>query len=296
MNNQEKLAQITQLTKKLKLTKLEQKRLCKDLEAVQKRLETREYRLGGFNMNVFDVPDRTREFYIYLKFYCDIGLSWKHIFSGLKVNRYKEIIDLCPGYTPKIELGLFYSNYKGTLFVIDKDKNAIKELNDLLALFQPAFQIKPIIIDLFQKTPKKGLFVTGNHFIDDFALSYFAQKWKIKISDIYEKEGMAVSTWNKIIAKKEHLKEVVEKTAKVIAKCVEKQGYICLTQYESYMERLLGLKKVTKFNELALKEIKKILIEKHGFQDEHHIVNKALKNKRTYLKSNHFILLKNVSN
>lgn len=274
---EDSLRKILSLTKK-NFTKVEEKRLNNDLETLIERIEKKEYTRGGFSKNKFDVPDRTKEFYVYTNFYCDIGKNWAQILKHYDVNNYSEIVDLCPGYTPKIELALFYLGYKNKLTVIDKKVSFLSDLEKFTRLFNPLFKIEKKGIDLFGKFKSNYRFIIANHIIDDLAMDHFATKFGIKIEDIYRDENIVKEFWRKIIAnKKQNIPEIADKIAKMLMKIVAPGGYLFLSQYKSYMEKLLNMNEVPFFN----KKVLKVVVEKlsqNGFVNDRATIEKALKN------------------
>ncbi|MCX6733448.1 MAG: hypothetical protein NTX63_01405 [Candidatus Peregrinibacteria bacterium] len=268
---------IQKLSAKRGLTNVEKKRLEKDLQAVSERLQKKEYQKGGFSMNKFDVPDRTREFYVYLQFYCLIGKTWAAVLNELHIEKYKEIVDLCPGYTPKIELALFYLKYKGKLTILDKDRNAMNELEKFLALFEPQYTINKKTVDMFRSRAKKYKMVLANHIVDDLVIDYFSSKWSISSHDLYEKEGQFQALWQRVLEhEQDHYVEILPQIVRALEGYVETKGWICITHYKSYMEKLLDLENATRFTRKLLKGVIAELIKK-GFKNHEEIPAKAFK-------------------
>lgn len=250
------LEEIRKFARKKRVTHLERKRLGKDLEVVYDRLRKKEYQKGGFATNKFDVPDRTREFYIYLEFYCIVGKTWAALLKEFGINRFPEVVDLCPGYTPKIELALFYLNYRGKLIVIDKDVKAISELEKFMELFHPSYTLVKRSANLFAENRKTYDVVLANHAIDDFVIHYFAQKFSVSLRDIYETEGTFVGLWKRILKnKKQNLEEMEQVIVKMLESLVKKNGWLFAAHYKSYMERLLDMNEVAQFNRVLFQRV-----------------------------------------
>ncbi|EKD93366.1 MAG: hypothetical protein ACD_28C00162G0004 [uncultured bacterium] len=257
--------EIQQWVDRKKLTQLEQKRLTKDIEAVVSRMKKKEYQKGGFTTNVFDVPDRTREFYIYLEFYCHLGKTWASLLREIDMSHCKEVVDLCPGYAPKIELGLFYAGYTGKVILLDEDTHAMTELIKFLDLFKPEFQLQKKKINLFGRLRKSYPLVLGNHIIDDLVIYFFAQKFGLTLTELYEKEGTFSNLWQKILSQpKAHLDEIFPGVLNIFHTIVAERGWLILSHYKSYMERLLDLNAATQFNRRLFKKLIKALCQQ-GF-------------------------------
>ena len=217
------------------------KRLSKDLIAISQRLDKDEYETSGIVENIFDVPDKAKQFYVHMATYAEIGKSWSRIFKKLPINNF-EVVDICPGYAPKIELGLLYSDFKGKVIILDKDSRAVSSLRRFMSLFNPKFSIELCVYDLFLDQGRKFNFVVGNHTLDDLILCYFANKEGISLLDLYEKEGEFIKMWNNILINPQrNCKEITTKLTYIFTSLIEHGGYLCLSQYKSYMEKMLGL-------------------------------------------------------
>lgn len=282
---------IAELAKK-KINNLENERLNYDLETIIERINKKEYQKGSFSKNKFNVPDRTKEFYVYTNFYCDIGKNWAKLLKPFNVNKYSEIVDLCPGFTPKIELALFYLGYKNQLTVIDKKISFLGDLEKFTKLFNPHFKLVKKKLDLFSNFKSRHQFIIANHIIDDLAMDHFAKKYEFKIDDIYQNENCMKNFWQKIIADKEkNISEISDLIAEIFIKIVDSKGYLFISQYKSYMEKLLNMNSVPYFNKKVLKVVVDKL-SKSGFTNDRAIVKKALANYKGHFKAEDCYVLK----
>lgn len=222
-----------------KLSKNAKDKLMIDLNAIRIRLEKGEYETSSITQNIFDVKSATQQFYKHIETYAQIAKSWSSVLSNFPLNKYHEILDICPGFAPKIEIALYYCNYKGNVIVLDKEKESTQELMKFMQLFNPKFKITPLTQNLFSPINTQFSFVIGNHVIDDLILLYFADKFYPK-ARIYENEKDFIDLWQKILeGKQKNLKEIVEIITPVFIKLVKKRGYLCLAQYKSFMEKML---------------------------------------------------------
>ncbi len=270
------LEKINRLTRSRKLNGVEEKRLIQDLDAVYKRLDRKEYRKFSYAMNSFDVPERTRQIYTEVEFYTKIGKTWEQLLKQVNVRKYKKIVDICPGFTPKVELGLYYLGYTGEIVILDKDTKAITQLKNFMDLFNPQFAITKLNEDLFKPSKQKFELVTANHVIDDLVLAHFAGREGISLYDLYETEGEFSKLWKTIL---ENEKSSIEKIVPVIVDAltglVDNQGTLILSQYTSYMEKLLRLKEISAFNKKVFRLVISELTQK-GFVNDVEAVEKAL--------------------
>lgn len=269
---------IKSLLIKRKLSKIEEKRLVQDLEAVFTRFDRHEYKKFSYSSNVFDIPDRTRQIYAEVEFYTIVGKTWMQLLKQLDIQKYPKIADICPGYAPKVELALFYLGYTGNVIVIDKDVNATAQLIRFMNLFNPKFRIMKFKANVFKNPRKKFPLVTANHIIDDLILAHFSEKAGISLNTLYEKESEFTKLWHEILKKEESsIEEIVPIIVRSLERLVEENGILLITQYVSYMEKLLNLKDVSRFNKKVFKLIIKSLM-RHGFVNDRKAVNNAFSN------------------
>jgi hypothetical protein len=262
-----------------KLTKIEEKRLLNNLDVIYDRLRKGEYKKTSFSKNKFDVPNRAKEIYTDLQFYSLLGKTWAQLLEPLEINKFTKIVDLCPGYTPKIELALFYLGYKGEVIVLDNDVESVTELKKFMALFNPQFAITERIVNLFNPSKEKYQLVLANHVIDDLVLSHFSQKKGVSLKNIYEKEGALIDLWKYILSNKEsHLNEIIPRIASVFDQLIEKNGLLCMSHYKSYMEKILDMDDAAGFNREVFKQVAQEL-SLRGFVQEGNVVENLKKYK-----------------
>jgi len=82
-------------------------RVQDDIDDIVARIGTGEYLLRNFSKKGrFDVAGRMKEFFVYLDSYKQIGKDRREIFSVIELNDTQTVANLCPGRSPKVELGL----------------------------------------------------------------------------------------------------------------------------------------------------------------------------------------------
>lgn len=288
MNDINKLQKIFD---KKRLSEIATKRLSRDLEAMCKRFEKDEYEISGMTENLLDIPDTFKRLYSHIETYAKIGKTWSHILNKLPINKYDTVIDICPGYSPKVELALFYVKYKRKVIIVDKDTEAVNDLMKFMELFHPQFTIIPFIHDLFLPTKNQFPFVIGNHIIDDMLLYYFAKKYKSTTKELYAKEEKFISMWNKILEKeKDNQNEIVSKLTQILTRLVSPDGYLCLSQYKSYTEKMLDLDQAYLFSKKVFNEIVENLCRTDFVKIN--VGNKRSNKKDSYFKQKETAILK----
>ena len=250
------LTELRLLLSKKMLSQDAKKRVRTDLSAIIQRLDKNEYETGGIVENIFDVPETFKRMYKHIDTYSKIAKTWSSILSNLPINKETNILDLCPGYAPKVELALFYLRYKGMVTILDEDSASVKQLVKFMELFNPQFKIKILKQDLFSPTKEKFPFVIGNHIIDDLILYYFAKKSNLNINKFYENEQEIVGFWKRIfIDKNENQREITQKISDTLCPIVAVGGYLCLSHYKSYMDVMLDLEKEYLFSKYVFNNV-----------------------------------------
>lgn len=258
------------------LSSLELKRTREDLETVYARLRKREYKIGGYSTNRFDVPDKTLEIYVNIEYFGKIGKTWSRIFNRLQVSKYKNIADVCPGYTPKVELGLYYSGFSGTVDVIDADKKSLSQLVKFVSVFRPEYTLRVRCKNIFTPSNISYDVVTANHVLDDMILWYFAKKFGLTLDEIYASEEKYMHVWKRILSEKEtYIREITPLLVNSFDSLVKKSGYFCLAHYSSYTDRMLDQRKAYYFTQTVFRRVTEELIS-CGYKNEKSLVKKAL--------------------
>lgn len=270
---------------------LEEMGMSRDLETIVQKLEKGEYEKGFVNANKFDIGTRTEGLFREMEFLLQLGHDWEQILKALPLSNYSKIVDLCPGYTPKIELGLFFQKYDGKIYVLDIDSKSINSLARFIKLFGPEFRVIKKKENLFGKIGSSYDLVLGNHVIDDLVVYYFTNKSGITLKDFYANEEVAIEVWKKILGSRSaNVKDVSVKIADIFGKITNKGGTVCLTQYESYAEKLFGLKEAYLFNKEVFAKVKSILI-KRGFDADDQTVSKSFRGYKGHFGKRDCILL-----
>jgi hypothetical protein len=283
---------IVDFSRKNNLEILERRRLLDNLQTIYRRLIKRDFQKYGYSENRFDIPNRANEFFTELEFQALLGKTWECILKEININSYSHVVDLCPGYSPKIELGLFYLQYKGEVVAIDGDSHALSMLVRFMDLFNPQFKISKKIVNLFGRFKGNYDVVLANHIIDDLVLCYFSQKLRIKHRDIYSKEENVKIIWKHVLSdKKTNLDMMSTVISKMFNQLIEPKGIICITHYKSYFDKLLDADKAYKFNQELLKKIVAEL-KHNGFSDDKDIVKRAFEKKKGHFGVDNCIVLR----
>src|SRR3972149_3325364 len=129
----------------------------------------------------------------------------------------------------------------------------------------------------------------GNHIIDDLILHYFAKKAGINTNEFYENEQALVDFWKRVLLNKnENQKEITQKISDIFKTIIANGGYLCLSQYKSYMDKMLDLEKEFLFSRAVFTKIIKNLMRSE-------FINLNVKNyeaKNQYFSAHDVVILK----
>jgi hypothetical protein len=225
----------------------------------------------------------TKDLPMRLDYYQYAAETWQQIFKEIDFSKIHKIIDLCPGWSPKIEMALLKTSFSGKLVFVDK---SIKNINNFQELFEPfvcKFMIETDHIDLFKN--KKYLskinhdfdLVVANHIIDDLILDLFFDKHGLRFSDknFFEKPALMRKTWKEILKDKKIFKEAEVMFKKMLLNIVKPGGYVLITQYLGYQENLYGLEEVYLKCKSLVENTKKNLIKEKIFKEDNILIKKA---------------------
>jgi len=266
--------------------------LLRDLKAIERRMKSGEYADTDFeNRNSFDIPRRTREFFRYFRGYMRQAQTWKVLLKNLPMNSFPSLINICPGWAPKIELALHLSGYEGQVILFDKNQDSLTSLMDFLEFFEPRFTLKTVLSDVYSLPKPTAKLVIGNHILDDLLLNKFCQDHNLILEDVYESESTYKEIIQKIMTRKLS-KEFIAETAQALQAFCEPGATLILTQYPALAETDLTLTDWTRFCHDFLLALKAIFLQL-GAVDEGTTVLKGLETQTAkYFSAEHAIVLK----
>jgi hypothetical protein len=228
----------------------ERANLARDLGAIVLRLRAGEYATTDFIApNVFDVARRTHEFFEYMRGIDRVAWRAAELIRPVLSSDVREVIDLCPGRIPKVEMALMRLGFEGIVTLVDKDEEAVAELESLVAMFAPRFSMRMHTEDIFGRAdhPSADL-VIANHVLDDALVDRYAARLGLDPTGFYEDEAELRRSWALIMgARAEILGDFPATFARAVERFVRSGGRLLLTHYQSYVETLLGGAEVSTF-------------------------------------------------
>ncbi len=220
--------------------------LAVDLRAVERRLESGQYQESDFAArNIFDVARRTREYLTYLQGWQRQAVQWAELLRAADPEP-TDVLDLCPGPAPKVELALCRLGFRGRMRVLDKDEPSLVALANFMTLFSPSFSIEGVRGDVFDDPPRaQSPLVVANHAIDDLVLDLWSTRSGASTLDLYEDETKLSEAWRALLSESRAvLRSMPETIAAALGRHVTPNGKLVLVQYPSHHEGLLGVEGV----------------------------------------------------
>ena len=215
--------------------------LHSDLVAMQQRLASGDYMQTDYlNRNVHDVYRRTMEFFFYFESYHRLARTWQQVLELLDIHSTQSILDICPGWAPKIEMALVYLGYKNRVHILDQDKSVMRICENFLNFFNPQFKVFCHPKNFFEHEEQRTELVIANHVLDDLLLERYSHFSGQTLSEIYRSEASFVEVTAKIPDwQKTHWPEVVKEIADALSRFVCSGGLLILSQYPSLSDQNL---------------------------------------------------------
>lgn len=203
--------------------------------------------------------------------------TWIEIFRQLDFKNIHTIIDLCMGWSPKIELALLQTKFEGTLYVVDKSKENLLLFSHLIEPFEKKYKIAHKTLDICNANASvlQGDLLIGNHVIDDIFLDRYITKNGLTHLNLYESPGTQKKTWDSIIVDELFIQETHNAFLHFILSSVREKGCVILAQYPGYEEKLYDLSQGYRFTKYLLQRLRKELVE-IGFNDLTSTISKKL--------------------
>lgn len=192
--------------------------------------------------------NHTRNFPSRLDYYQSCTETWAEILKLLAVDRIKTIFDICCGWSPKIELALTRTSFRGNVILIDKSRENLAILHQFIDPIGKGFTITDLPIDILhiqsrlKLSPIQADVIILNHVIDDLVVEYFSPPKNLTQTDKYYSDmNLLKSLWAKIVNQKTLQKQFLVQITNSLLSLSRKNTYILIAQYQGYQEKLYHL-------------------------------------------------------
>lgn len=174
--------------------------------------------------------------------------TWQYIFQQIDFSTINTIIDLCPGWAPKIEMALLKTNFKGTIYAIDENKDHLDTFHTLIDPFEKQFDIQlcNTSIDQIDKTTISVVdLIIGNHIIDDLLINQLSKSSNNSFTSVLTSPNNQVLVSQLITNHPFIINDVSYLLLNLVDTLLSKNGYLLLSQYTSYTDKLKNRSDIT---------------------------------------------------
>ncbi|KTD53764.1 hypothetical protein Lsan_4174 [Legionella santicrucis] len=264
------------------LSSVEKENITRDFKLLLSFIESGEYKNTELlHRNRFDTQKRTYEFFSYIQGYNRQAMDWFEFLQNIPLKEITSILDIGPGFSPKLALALKRANYEGLLTLLDKSEIALNGLKQFLEMMGVSFDIRFLCDDFFNGAHCSYQLVAANHLFDDLIIDAYCSSKQMPTKQIYEDETVFIKTTEDIMLEFDKTRFLMS-ISSVFSKTVAKDGYLLFRNYKGLTEQALELSNwheyVSNFFEdvilLLQKEGMTILERKNGFVLLKNLINR----------------------
>lgn len=168
-----------------------------------------------------------------------MGLVYSKIIKSYDMD-IKTVVEFAPGFRYKIAYALKKINFKGTIYIIDSNKNVISFVKKKYKSILPESKIVTISKDLSEAIkiiPKKIDLFVANHSIDDMIISKYLDENKLKkaFDNTEESKQILIDCWNTLREEDNLLLDINTRVLNDFIKLFESIQFklIVMSQYKS---------------------------------------------------------------
>jgi len=236
---------------------------------------------------------------IRLDYYQYATETWRKILDKLNFRNLKTVFDLCPGWSPKLELALLETDFSGILYAVDKSKDNLNILKNLIEPFPKKFIVKYIQADILNLSKAfsdlSADLILANHIVDDMLLDNYLKGNHSNI-ELFENPVLLKKTWHKILNQDNNFTQIKERLKEILASRLNPGGYLLLAQYLGYQENLYKLREAYRKCKGLVGNLKTDLLKTGEFVEEKEIITSAfLEIKNPYFPKDDILCLKKLA-
>jgi len=229
---------------------------------------------------------------IRLDYYQSATETWRKILGKLNFRKLKTVIDLCPGWSPKLELALLETDFSGILYAVDKSKDNLNILKSLIGPFPKKFIVRYMHADILNLskvfTNLSADLILANHIVDDMLLDNHLKGNRSNI-ELFENPVLLRKTWLEI----SDFTGIKDGLKRILASKLNPGGYLLLAQYLGYQENLYKLWGAYKKCKGVVDSLKTDLLKTGEFVEEKGIITSAfLEIKNPYFPKDDILCLR----
>lgn len=271
---------------------LELERVGRDLRLLVERLRTREYLRTSFNKrNLLNIIDRTEEIFSDLAFFSSVGRMWQDILKKINIPAKGKVLDIGCGFFPKVELGLLYSGFQGSVTLLDANAKALGGAGRFLEFLHIPFKYRVTSRSIWQVCKIRFDLIAANHVLDDLVLADYCRRRRLNLKNIYSSEDLFKDTWGKIIEDPERPFDLINELATHLTKLVVRGGHVAFVDYPSFSHRSLKLRRLLNLS-LKFSETLRSALKSKGFKSVKLFSAKQARYDRLVIREDHCVVMR----
>lgn len=223
------------------LSKEEQAHLELDLRLMHNFLDAKEYQHTAlWHRQQLCVQKKNHEYLGYIHGCYQQAMEWKNFLQSLPIENISTLLDIGPGFSPKIEIALKKLQYHGQLTILDCTDNEFEKLQSYLNLFDIDYEVVFVKDNLISLKAERFDMIVTNHFLDDYLLNEYCKIEAQCIQSIYSNENYFKEATQQIIHRMDY-KLFVMQLVHAFLRLTKHQGFLVIRHYQSLTEKILEL-------------------------------------------------------
>ena len=169
-----------------------------------------------------------------------IGSVWQDVFTQCNMSRFASVVEVAPGGTDKIGLGLQGMGFRGTLFLVEPNAMALQQTVVAYRRLLPDASIVPILAKLDEATSRIGPVdaIVANHPLDDMLIAESVDM--SFFDDHYAAPAEATDrAWHGAVGLDRAKRKTVDAWSALVNRC--HPSLLAISQYRSHFFRSHGL-------------------------------------------------------
>lgn len=206
------------------------------------------------------MPDTSQQLPMRFDYYLKAGVAWAHLLQPF-LSPDTTLVELCPGWSPKIILGCVLDGYMGKYLAVDMSETSLNRLEHFYDRIETSFTFSSQIKDILKDELPAADIVTMNHVLDDVLLQVFDQT-------SYDIEELRIF-WKKMAAAPEldsKVEELSQNLASRVTQSLHPGGKLIIHQYPSYQEQLHDIPEAWTICQKFMETFIKVCVKKNFTQ------------------------------
>ena len=181
--------------------------------------------------NIVDYDDYFEEY---------MGLIYSRIINENKLNNLNTVVEFAPGFRYKVAYALKNINFKGTIYIIDSNKNVLNFVtNKYKSILKDAnvVGVNEDLIEAINYLPTRIDLFLANHSIDDMIISKYLENKNLEdaFNNTDKSKDILINCWNELNKEHDILFNLKDRVFNELNKFFKeaKCDFVIMSQYKS---------------------------------------------------------------